>query len=140
MIETPFQFAAASVQGRDHVVLGKNNQDAHLLHTDPEGTLLLVSDGCGSGAYSEAGAQLGVRLFGAALRREILFSKIEPQNTTEWQGKLSVATQSVVQSLKSLTKRFDPLTTDPHDYFLFTLVGAWIGKTQTAIFANPGAD
>ena len=135
MIDTLFQFAAASVQGRDHVVLGKNNQDAFLVHTDPEGALLLVADGCGSGTFSESGAQIGTRLFGAALRREILFAKTQPETAADWQQLLNVATQSLVKSLRSMIRRFEPLTVDPHDFFLFTLVGAWIGPKQTVLFA-----
>ena len=135
MIDTLFQFAAASVQGRDHVVLGKNNQDALLLHTDPDGALLLVADGCGSGAFTESGAQIGIRLFGAALRREVLFAKTQPENAADWQLLLNEATNSLVKSLQSMNKRFEPLNVDPHDLFLFTLVGAWIGPKQTVLFA-----
>ena len=63
-----FEGAGASVTGRDHVLLGRNNQDAVASWRDSIGIVAVVADGCGSGRSSEIGAGLGARLVMEALR------------------------------------------------------------------------
>lgn len=52
------EYCAASVMGRHHATAGKNNQDAFVVRQSPEATIAVVSDGCGSGKYSEFGARV----------------------------------------------------------------------------------
>lgn len=52
---------AASVAGRAHRRLGKNNQDAAAVSHGDGFTVAVVCDGCSSGAASEVGAKLGAR-------------------------------------------------------------------------------
>ncbi len=51
--------ATGSVRGREHVRLGRNNQDAVRAHHEPGLDVIVVTDGCGSSRASEVGAQLG---------------------------------------------------------------------------------
>ncbi len=54
-----FEYCAGSLVGSNHRLFGKNNQDAYQV-IDKENLLIaVVCDGCGSGPYSEVGAQLG---------------------------------------------------------------------------------
>lgn len=53
--------AGGSVVGREHVRLGRNNQDAWGIASFGDLTVAAVADGCSSGAHSEVGAWLAVR-------------------------------------------------------------------------------
>jgi serine/threonine protein phosphatase PrpC len=61
MSSLPFELAAATVLGREHARAGRNNQDAFWARASEHGLAAVVADGCGSGAQSELGAQLGAR-------------------------------------------------------------------------------
>lgn len=57
-----FEFTAGSVPGRHHLgrhpnLQGLNNQDAHGAKIRDDYAILVVSDGCGSGDYSEFGSR-----------------------------------------------------------------------------------
>src|SRR5688500_16603395 len=58
--------AAASVIGRDHRRLDRRCQDAFAIRRG-HATVVVLADGCGSGAHSELGARLGANLFATAL-------------------------------------------------------------------------
>ncbi|MBL8938311.1 MAG: protein phosphatase 2C domain-containing protein [Archangium sp.] len=51
----------ATVIGREHVRLGRNNQDGVFACTRGETTVAVVTDGCSSQPFSEVGARLGAR-------------------------------------------------------------------------------
>jgi hypothetical protein len=51
----------ATVRGREHARLGKNNQDAGAGCRENGATAIVVADGCGEGAFSEVGARLIAR-------------------------------------------------------------------------------
>ncbi|MBL8922250.1 MAG: protein phosphatase 2C domain-containing protein [Myxococcaceae bacterium] len=51
----------ASLIGREHVRLGRNNQDGVFVATRGETTVAVVADGCSSQPFSEVGARLGAR-------------------------------------------------------------------------------
>lgn len=52
---------AGSVIGREHVRLGKNNQDGVCVLARGDQLVAVVTDGCSSQPYSEVGARLGAR-------------------------------------------------------------------------------
>lgn len=52
-------FSATHI-GREHLRLGRNNQDGHFASA----AVIVVTDGCGSQSGSEVGAQLGARFLG----------------------------------------------------------------------------
>lgn len=53
-----FQMTYASIIGAVHEKLNYNNQDAVLVHRDKDLIIGLLSNGCGSGKYTEVGARL----------------------------------------------------------------------------------
>ena len=65
------ELATGSVAGRVHRRLGRPNQDAVAWHRGGHGLVVVVCDGCGSGARSEVGAELGARLWLRALRDRV---------------------------------------------------------------------
>ena len=160
-----FQVAAASVTGRDHQRVGRNNQDAWAVHCGSRALIAVVADGCGSAPHSEAGARLGARLLLAALAR-----RLEPDRagaTCGTAGSEGEAAGSAppaapaaggadrVEALLEETRREvlaqlravavglcpahapDPrqLLAQVRDHLLFTLVGAIVGAEETVAFA-----
>ena len=70
-----FEIAGGTVLGREHLRLGKNNQDAFAFKVvDDYAIMAIVCDGCSAGAHTEVGAKLG-----ASIAIESLFS-----NLAEW--------------------------------------------------------
>src|SRR4051812_18994859 len=55
---SPFAVSVASLIGREHVRLHRNNQDAAAVRIRGDVTVAVVADGCGEGAKSEVGATL----------------------------------------------------------------------------------
>lgn len=56
----PWCCVAASVMGREHLRLGRNNQDAVAVRQRDGLWVAAVADGCGSGSHCEVGARLAV--------------------------------------------------------------------------------
>jgi hypothetical protein len=66
----------ASLIGREHVRVGRNNQDGFSLRTSSARTVGVVTDGCSSQARSEVGAQLGAQFLSGWLSREPLSTEL----------------------------------------------------------------
>jgi len=130
-----FEVAAGSIAGRDHVLVGKNNQDAYYHCCTEAGTIAIVSDGCGSGHHSEVGAKIGAQWVGTAIESAIQHA---PQEA-EWLSSPQFWQQiqrSVLEQLQTLAKAmgngFSPTIAD---YFLFTIVGAIVTPEVTVVFS-----
>ena len=65
------EVATGSVAGRSHRRVGKANQDAVAWRRGGRGLVMVVCDGCGSGARSEVGAEVGARLWLRALGERV---------------------------------------------------------------------
>jgi len=79
----------ASVQGRSHARLGRNNQDGWALAVDPARTAAVVTDGCGSQPRSEVGALLGAHFLARWLVREPISSELPERAALALQGFLA---------------------------------------------------
>lgn len=71
-----FDVAAGSVTGRDHVLAGKNNQDAWAYRHCDESLVAVVCDGCGSGKYTEIGA----RVMANAVASTVMAQQLDAHN------------------------------------------------------------
>jgi len=80
--------AGASVQGRDHVVVGKNNQDSFVTGQLRDAFWGVVCDGCGEGSRSEVGAHL----LTAYVNRKLL-------NCAEYQIEPTTCTLNLMKSI-----------------------------------------
>ncbi len=121
-----FEIATGSVIGRDHTRGLRNNQDAFASRFTEEFGVVVVCDGCSSGAHSEVGAHLGAQLiaeeFFAAL-------SIERYDVVER------ARQNVLAQLRVLAKAMGgSFTQVVNDYFLFTTLVAVVKPRNTYIF------
>jgi hypothetical protein len=122
-----FDIAAGSVTGRDHVLAGRNNQDAYHWACLPQAVMAVVCDGCGSGKHSEVGAQIGARLLIEAMARAL-----QGPARAFW----DCVRQDVLTQLRCLAEQLGgnfPSTVQ--DYFLFTIVGALVTPRRTFCFS-----
>ena len=126
----PLQIAGGSVIGRDHVRLGRNNQDAFCWSSTPEATVAIVADGCGSGRYSEVGAQLGARLLVQAIRaRAAAFDEDAAEAVLER------ARQDVLMPLGVLVEGMGGSVSQVvSDYWLFTSLGFVVTPRSFVVF------
>jgi hypothetical protein len=131
-----FSTAAGSVIGRDHLWAGKNNQDAFCRAASDAALVLVVCDGCGSGACSETGAQMGARALAGMLLRQAGAVQGAPTDRRVARTVLDRSRDSLLDLLRPL---LPALGGDPAEvvsrHFLFTVVGALITPQATLVFS-----
>jgi hypothetical protein len=127
MSSLPFELAAATVLGREHARAGRNNQDALWARASEHGLAAVVADGCGSGAQSELGAQLGAR---RAVEGALSLLGQVPIDSPEFLQRLGADVLCFLQALSGqLGERAIA------EAFLFTLVGAVVTPEHTLVFS-----
>lgn len=102
---------AASHIGRDHLRIGRNNQDGFFISS----RVGVVTDGCSSQPQSEVGAQLGARFLGQWLTSQPELTADLPQRATD------ALTAYLYQSALALGPEVEPLL---ERYYLFTFLAA----------------
>lgn len=123
------EFAGGSTIGRDHRLVGRNNQDAWTILQDDELTIGVVADGCGSGAFSEVGSRLGIRIFAETIRdsyfdgstREVNWPRVQQHTLSQF----DMLARSMGDSYRKVIE----------EHFLFTLIGFVIDARQAIFFA-----
>ncbi len=117
-----FSICAGTVAGREHTRLFRNNQDAWAAGTSEALAVLVVCDGCSSGARSEVGASLGVQWMADAVIAH--------------DGDIALATLTLLGRLQQLAES----STDYHAFIahhlLFTLVVAVITNENVRVFGR----
>ncbi|HUH05017.1 MAG TPA: protein phosphatase 2C domain-containing protein [Kofleriaceae bacterium] len=124
-----FELGGGSVTGTLHRKAGKPLQDAFGWRRGPRSLVAVVCDGCGSSPHSEVGARLGTRLFceaigarldaGLAVDDPILWQRVRAEVLAEL-GRLATAMGGAW---------IDAIA----DHFLFTVMGAAVTESSTAI-------
>jgi len=125
-----FELASATVAGRDHRTIGKNNQDSRQTHIDERCLVAVVTDGCGSGVKSEVGAILGARLaveeLGLFVPTGANIDTAEPPLPFD-QEDLEDARCAILGKLEEIASMFGGSHSQfVNDHLLFTLVGALV--------------
>jgi len=132
------EYASGTVTGRDHlyvgtgrrkVLVGKNNQDAHLIFYTEDYFIALVLDGCGSGLHSEVGSEEAAALLMLAFNKylmyhvpgEAMFNRVRLDVLAEIRVRANGMGLSLSQTIA--------------DYYLFTVVGVYIDRSHTVIFS-----
>jgi hypothetical protein len=117
--------AYGSVQGREHARVGKNNQDAFVILQDHHHLVGMISDGCGSSAHSELGAQLGSWICAQAIHQQLKSGHFNQQDL-------------LFSLLRSLQHVIGVMQGSParvlQDYLLFTLVGVIVTAEKMVVF------
>jgi hypothetical protein len=74
-VRVVFGVTSGSVIGREHVRLGRNNQDGHAIRVDEQRLAAVVTDGCSSSRFSEVGARLGAAFLASEMLRRLRAGK-----------------------------------------------------------------
>lgn len=130
-IDHLFEIAGGTVTGRSHVATGRGNQDAYTWLSRGGALVAAVCDGCGSGAHSEVGAQLGVRLVVESLSRRL--AEGADLDTPELWAALR---DEVLGALRGVAVAMGGrLAETVSEYFLFTVVGVAFAGERGCVFA-----
>ena len=133
------QIAAGSVPGKSHRHSGRNNQDAHAIRTAGSATAAVVSDGCGSGAHNEYGAQLNA--LGAAAMLAQAPENADPVSEEFWklvaaQCKRDMRNACPLGAMEETYKNELVIPTQfLLNYLLHTLVGVFIFNDVAYFFS-----
>ena len=129
-----FEYAIGSIIGRNHVLAGKNNQDAYQIIANEKFIIAVVCDGCGSGKHSEVGAKLGARLVIAEISNLLNQEgnqDSEISNPEFW----NLVKLNLLQQLKDFVVLANGDMEFVNDYLLFTILGAVITDLETVTFS-----
>lgn len=123
--------AFGTVTGRDHVRGLRNNQDALAVQQSAQGTVLVVCDGCSSGAHSEVGSQLGARLVCSEVSASLaVFHDFRTEGVVER------VRQNMLEHIRRVASAMGgSFSKTINDYFLFTVLVAIIGTEVTDIMS-----
>lgn len=142
-----FEFANASIIGRDHVIDAKNNQDGRQVYAADDLFVGVVCDGCGSQPHSEVGATLGANwLVSATVRAMRNFPLLQDASAYDvaaivlpsvWENDVR---QPVLQQLRSAAEsmRLDEKSSFSaliERHYLFTAVVAIVTPAITQVVA-----
>jgi len=127
-----FEIAGGTVMGRSHALSERGNQDAYTWLSRPRSLVAAVCDGCGSGAHSEVGAQLGARLVVEGLSRRL--AEGAPLDAPELWASLR---DDVLGALRGVALAMGGrLAETVSEYFLFTVVGVAFAGERGCVFAS----
>lgn len=134
-IANRFEFAGATIRGKDHRMTDSNNQDAFHIDTNDSCVALAVCDGCGSESQSDVGAKFGVRWvtsIASRLAADLLIAG-DMERVPQFLEELRTALLSRIRdAAEHLGGTFDETI---ERYFLFTIVAAVLTRTTSVFFA-----
>jgi len=120
-----FEFASGSITGREHQLIGKNNQDAFSITSSAGHFVAVVCDGCGSSKHSEVGAQIGASIIGKVVSKALIYSA--PTNVMNASAFWEDIRREITHRLTSVAYNMTPSNRDLREtverFFLFTIVG-----------------
>lgn len=133
IINEVFRISTASVPGREHLRLYRNNQDGLAVLGGERLLVAVVTDGCSSGRHSEVGARLGASWLARHLPA---YHRARPASAARALAEIACAELvsfigRVARDL-STTNVIDPAVIV--DQLLFTFIAAVIDPARTVVF------
>jgi len=138
-LQQVFQIAGGSVIGKDHISIGKNNQDAIFYPEQYDRVLsLIVCDGCGGQPHSEVGAKLFAPLIGTAIERQL--GRYPDHSFLRETGRADAFLKRIKDDALAYMRMIainlgDSMSRAVNDLFLFTVVGAIITEEVSIFFS-----
>jgi len=129
-----FEYAFGSIIGRNHVLAGKNNQDACRVISNEKFIIAAVCDGCGSGKHSEVGAKLGARLVVSEISN-LLNQDANPDSQISNPEFWNLIKLNLLEKLKDLVTLTNGDLEFVNNYLLFTILGVVIKDYETVTFS-----
>ena len=137
-----FEIAAGSVAGRDHVLAGRNNQDAYVWSMSDQAVIGVVCDGCSKERHSEVGSQLTAQLLVETIRRHHLqgLARGNPNLPFIHRGAYfpfwEKVRLDVLAQIRVLANAMgESFSRTVWNYFLFTTVGFIVTELGAAFFS-----
>jgi hypothetical protein len=133
-IFSDFECATGSVMGTYHSRTNKNNQDSFFYIEHNEFIIGVICDGCGSGKYSEVGANMG----GPALAWELGVSGIHKagNDIEKINDVLERVRKLTVSRLATCAFHIGiPIIESVREYFLFTIIAFIISREYTYVIS-----
>jgi hypothetical protein len=138
--------ATASVIGARHSRVARNGQDATAVWSSDDAAVVVVCDGCSSGASSEVGARLGATLFARAVgaRLEAGESPCDPAMWADARAEVVAQLGALAGQLAGgacVVNGIDDAADDDsfieivRESFLFTIVAAAVRGDEAAVWA-----
>lgn len=125
--------SGASVIGREHAHLGRNNQDAWAIAVQDDFIAAAVADGSSSGPACEVGAHLGARFLAAQAARAWRKSGAAGHDVVADRLVLDLVRE--IGALADKTRMpDDSLSLSIGDQFLFTVLFVLMDPEQTSVF------
>lgn len=125
-----YKYYSATIPGYDHIKTMKNNQDALCVLEKNNHIFGVISDGCGSGEYSELASRLTVTYFSHKIEKQILQDQI--YNFLDYQIIVDRTYLTFIDFLENL-KIFEKKSVFQNGG-LATLIGFIIGPQDTLIY------
>lgn len=131
--------AAGAVPGREHLRVGRSAQDGHAVRTGPDLAVVVVTDGCSSGAASEVGA----RLFADVLVRLVAKHAPALRSESDAAAFAGAVTTDLVTTLEALAGALDHALPEParpsraaqvERFFLFGFLAAVLTPDVAVVF------
>ena len=128
-----WEWASGSVQGREHWLARRNNQDASCVLAGPDALVAVVADGCGSAPHSEVGARLASALLARTLARRAAAAR--PACRDESAALLGDALDEVLATLEVVAggRGTDALPW-VRDHLLATALGVVVTAERALVF------
>lgn len=127
-----FGVSSGSVVGREHVRLGRNNQDGVAVRADDQRLAAVVTDGCSSSKYAEVGARLGATFIAGEVLRLLRAGKPPTMELAY------ATTRSLVTYLDTVAQGLSPDDAEREDligeYLLFGYLCLAIDGQRACIF------
>lgn len=129
-----FEYAFGSIIGRNHVLAGKNNQDAYGIASSKKFITAVVCDGCGSGKHSEVGAKLGSRLVIESISN-LLDQEINQDSQISNPEFWNLVKLNLLQKLQDFVNLVNGDLEFVNNHLLFTILGVVITERETISFS-----
>jgi len=149
MLTEQFAWTYGSATGWHHLLTGKSNQDAWMVHQSkhPDALVVIVADGCSAMPHPEVGANLAVDILGRLILRAIAKGDFATDELDEiWTSCIQLQ-EKVIASFNRLVKEiYQPIARKRKQlpraygevverYMFFTVLAAVMTETFTTIIS-----
>lgn len=128
-----FKITSASIIGKSHYNLNYNNQDALKYYQNEDLILGVICDGCGSGAYSEVGANLGANYFVNYFVDSFINNKITNELINNFEDEMIVFFNKLIELQKNNEAKIEDFI---FNYLYFTILGFVVTEDITYIISS----
>lgn len=132
-----FEIAAGTTVGRNHRLVGRNNQDSFSIVRNKDLIISTVTDGCSSSPFAEVGSTLGATILNKIIEREFLYWRSKPDKASvcmDWTGFSEAVRESLLSEIRTFAYSTGlPMKEAIYRYFLFTFISCIVTPQMTYV-------